>query len=131
MAEVAPSSVSAHETEATHTHNNGSPPSSIRPEDKVEEPTPDPGSGNQSATADPRELGRLIRNFVWNVVDTIVLFRLASIYLHRFDDFEGCDHPEHSEEREKEVTLWRKEQQKEWDRLSTTVSFLRVRAYRN
>lgn len=72
----------------------------------------------------PPSRAEWLGTILWSIFDVVVLFRMGSIYLHRFEDFEGCDHPLCSDEREQEVTLWRKEQQKEWDRLSTTVKHL-------
>lgn len=86
--------------------------------------TPYPPQSREQSQANPRSRAEKFGEILWAIFDVVVLFRMGSIYLHRFEDFEGCHHPEHSDEREREVTLWRKEQQKEWDRLSTTVNHL-------
>lgn len=61
-------------------------------------------------------------NNLWFLFDTVVLFRMGTIYLHRFEDFKHCTHTTDPTQRDLEITLWRDEQQKEWDRLSITAS---------
>jgi len=60
----------------------------------------------------------------WNVFDILVLFRLGSIYLHRFEDFSRTTHGIDEVELHEDITLWRREQQEEWDRLSLTLALL-------
>jgi len=60
----------------------------------------------------------------WKIFDTLVLFRLGSIYLHRFDDFSRTTHGTDDVELHEDITLWRREQQEEWDRLSITLALL-------
>jgi hypothetical protein len=51
-----------------------------------------------------------------------VLFRLGTIYLHRFEDFSHCTHRD--EKADLEATEWRNAQQAEWNSLATLVSHL-------
>jgi len=60
----------------------------------------------------------------WKIFDALVLFRLGSIYLHRFKDFSRTTHTIEDVELYEEITLWRREQQEEWDRLSVTLALL-------
>lgn len=63
---------------------------------------------------------KAIANGCWYLFDTLVLFRMGTIYLHRFEDFAYCT-KKRKKEGDEEIDRWRDEQQKEWDRLSTTV----------
>lgn len=63
----------------------------------------------------------IIAEIAWNIFDTLVLFRLGTIYLHRFEEFANCDHKDHDAEDDEEVKLWRTTQQAEWVMLSTSV----------
>jgi len=60
----------------------------------------------------------------WKIFDALVLFRLGSIYLNRLKDFSRTTHGIHDVELYEEITLWRREQQGEWDRLSVTVCLM-------
>ena len=64
---------------------------------------------------------RKVFSIPWNIFDALVLFRLGSIYLHRFQDFSRATHEIDEVALHEEITLWRREQQEEWDRLSVTV----------
>ena len=64
----------------------------------------------------------IVLEIIWNIFDTLVLFRLGTIYLHRFEDFSHCTHRD--EEADMEVTEWRNAQQAEWNSLATSVSHL-------
>lgn len=69
-------------------------------------------------------LSIIIAEILWNIFDTLVLFRLGTIYLHRFEDFAHCGNEDHDEDDDTEVSLWRTAQQEEWTMLSTSVSRL-------
>jgi len=60
----------------------------------------------------------------WKIFDALVLFRLGSIYVHRFNDFSRTTHGIDDVELHEDITLWRREQQSEWDRLSVTLALL-------
>src|ERR1700733_15634425 len=64
----------------------------------------------------------IVLEIIWNIFDTLVLFRLGTIYLHRFEDFSHCTHRD--EEADMEVTEWRNAQQAEGNSLATSVSHL-------
>jgi hypothetical protein len=64
----------------------------------------------------------IVLEIIWNIFDTLVLFRLGTIYLHRFEDFSHCTHRD--EKADLEVTEWRNAQQAEWNSLATSVSHL-------
>ena len=64
---------------------------------------------------------RQVFSIPWEIFDTLVLFRLGSTYLHRFKDFSRTTHEIEDVALHEDITLWRREQQEEWDRLSVTV----------
>lgn len=84
---------------------------------KDAEPAPDPPT-----TPEPHltSLSIIILEIVWNIFDTLVLIRLGTIYLHRFEDFAHCTH--NDAEADQEITEWRNAQQAEWNTLATSVS---------
>ena len=59
-----------------------------------------------------------IKNLCWRVFDNVVLLQMGQTYQNRLQEFmlvaEG-------EQGLRQVEEWRKDQQAEWDRLSTTV----------
>jgi len=64
----------------------------------------------------------IVLEIIWNIFDTLVLFRLGTIYLHRFEDFSHCTHRD--EKADLEVTEWRNAQQAEWNSLATSLALL-------
>jgi hypothetical protein len=62
----------------------------------------------------------IILEIIWNIVDTLLLFRVGTVYLHRFEDFAHCTHDDAAADLE--VTEWRSAQQAEWNSLATSVS---------
>jgi hypothetical protein len=74
-------------------------------------------------TEDPPvpQLGVILLEMLWKAFDAVVLFRMGTIYMHRFEDFSYTAHVEYNEEVDSEITEWRRVQQEEWTRLSNTV----------
>ena len=83
-------------------------------------------STNPEYTPPVRSRSHRVFSIPWKIFDAIVLFRLGSVYLHRFEDFSRTTHQPDVVELElhEEITLWRREQQEEWDRLSVTVCLM-------
>jgi len=80
-------------------------------------------SPNGASPSVPPRLSIILLESFWKLFDAVVLFRVGTIYLHRLEEFapsarEGC-----GDDIDAETTSWRGSQQKEWDRLSTTVGF--------
>ncbi|KAF8802888.1 hypothetical protein BYT27DRAFT_7215085 [Phlegmacium glaucopus] len=55
-----------------------------------------------------------IRKAIWRIWDNVLLLRMGHAYSRRFQDSSLDEH----------VEAWREDQQKEWDRLSTTLGLL-------
>ncbi|KIM75807.1 hypothetical protein PILCRDRAFT_826956 [Piloderma croceum F 1598] len=56
-----------------------------------------------------------ILRFLWNLFDYIILLQMGRTYLSRFREFSH---------NERDVSGWRTQQQREWDRLSTALALL-------
>jgi hypothetical protein len=56
-----------------------------------------------------------IAQFLWNAFDYIILLQMGRAYLTRFRQFR---------QKSSDVSGWRRQQQKEWERLSTGVRAL-------
>ena len=63
----------------------------------------------------------ILLEMLWKLFDGVVLFRMGTIYLHRFADFPHA-HEVYDDEVDEEISMWRITQQEEWNRLSTSVS---------
>jgi hypothetical protein len=55
---------------------------------------------------------RRIAQFIWNIFDYVILLQMGRSYLTRFRQFR---------QKSSDVSGWRRQQQKEWERLSTGV----------
>ena len=81
-----------------------------------------------ASAGDPRperpvpRLRVILLEMLWKLIDGVVLFRMGTIYLHRFADFPHDAHEAYDDEVDEEISMWRITQQEEWNRLSTSVS---------
>jgi len=58
---------------------------------------------------------RYFTHIIWNVFDYVILLQMGRAYRSRFREFS---------QKSDDVSTWRQQQQKEWDRLSTALALL-------
>jgi len=56
-----------------------------------------------------------VSHIIWNIFDYVILLQMGRAYRSRFREFSQKSH---------DVSKWRQQQQKEWDRLSTALALL-------
>lgn len=98
-------------------------PTPLRPAPSRDvEATPATSSGARPPAYPVPRLYAILLEMLWKAFDAVVLFRMGTIYMHRFEDFSYTSHGEYNDELDREITAWRTVQQEEWTRLSNTVS---------
>jgi len=64
---------------------------------------------------------------LWKIFDAVVLFRMGTIYLCRFEVFpREYGEGKHGAIDDGEIAMWRVTQQEEWNRLSTSLALLGI-----